>query len=172
MRYQQTQSDTSEDQDDTSNISFNYDTNPENIPLIPNLFGAGDCMLIFCKIFSVCTSISLFCSFLATIFSLLAQTSVDEIINRPVYVILQLYCVGFNCVAFLCEMELTESIRNMQVFQSWSIRGIFYVFVSFFSLQETNSIEYIKDDFINWFNRRAACSILLCGVVYIILVCK
>mmetsp|Transcript_28929 Transcript_28929/g.41250 ORF Transcript_28929/g.41250 Transcript_28929/m.41250 type:complete len:203 (+) Transcript_28929:3-611(+) len=169
MLYQQSDVAASEDLDDASDRSFSYNTNSENAPLITNLYGAGDCMLTFCKIFSAFTSICLFCSFLASLFALVVQTTIEEVLNRPIYMILQLYCIGFNCIAFLCEMELTEGIRNIQVLQSWTVRGIFYIFVSFFTLQETNSTEYVKGDFINWFSRRAACSILLCGTVYIIL---
>lgn len=128
-----------------------------------------DYMLCCCKVFSTFTSLCLFSILVLNSIATLVTISIEQFWTYPSRSILNLYSLSFNFIAFLCEMELTESIRNMQMLQSWTLRGFFYVFVSLFSIQETNINE---GSYFRAVNSLSTISVLFCGILYIILVSR
>ncbi len=170
MSYQNTSlvSDIEEDPYYNQNISHVHHLDyPQNNSLSAFATCCPDYMLCCCKMFSTFTSLCLFSALVLNSLATLLTISIEELWKYPTRSILNLYSLIFNCIAFLCEMELTESIRNMQLLQSWTLRGFFYVFISLFSIQETNIHE---GSYFRVVNSLSTIGVLFCGILYIILV--
>lgn len=170
MSYQNTSlvSDIEEDPYYNQNIpNLHHLDYPQNNSVSTFATCCPDYMLFCCKIFSTFTSLCLFSILVLNSIATLVTISIEQFWMYPSRSILNLYSLSFNFIAFLCEMELTESIRNMQMLQSWTLRGFFYVFISLFSIQETNIHE---GSYFRAVNSLSTSSVLFCGILYIILV--
>lgn len=142
---------------------------PDNVAV--NSFSSACCpdyLLCSCKIFSIIVSAALFCIVLLNIVSTIATVSFEMLLTSPVRTILSFYCIFFSIVAFLCEMELTESVRSIQILQSWTLRGFFYIFVSLLTIQEAGVGN--GETFIMKYGCFSSAFLAICGILYVILV--
>ena len=57
-----------------------------------------------------------------------------------IHAIVQLYALTLCIVITFVEMEWTESIRSLTILQSWTVRGLSYIFVALLVFQEMGSL--------------------------------
>jgi hypothetical protein len=97
--------------------------------------------LQFCAIVSITTAATLVFDFFTQVICLMIITKFQE--PRDLYLLVyRLYGVMFVTIAIFCELEWTETIRTTAILQFWSTRGLFYIFISLFTLQEYAEIEF------------------------------
>lgn len=63
-----------------------------------------------------------------------------------VEMIYRLFGLVFTAIGVLCEMEWTETIRSTSLLQFWTSRGMFYVFISLFTVREYGVLTYQWSD--------------------------
>jgi uncharacterized membrane protein len=86
-----------------------------------------------------------------------------------VHLVLRAYSLLFMLIAFLCEMEWLEAIRQSAVFQSWIFRGVFFSYLGLFSYVEYANFEIDKSRY-SWLVEAFSLSVFVSGVIYTILV--
>jgi hypothetical protein len=57
------------------------------------------------------------------------------LIYHPISLAFQLYGLGLSIIVIFLELDATESIRSTLLFQSWTIRGLMYVFIGLFIIE-------------------------------------
>jgi hypothetical protein len=85
-------------------------------------------------LFNIFSILNICCGFLACIVQLtvvifeLVNLFSSELLTSPCFY-LQFYTIVFTIGVVFTEMEWTETIRNIDLLQSWIYRGLFYIFV-------------------------------------------
>lgn len=110
--------------------------------IMPSGLGvAANNFLRFCSAVSVLAAVSIG---LILILQILCLASITQFSGpRGCYLfVYRLYGIIFAVVAFCCEMEWTEIIRTTTLLQYWSTRGLFYIFIALFTLQEYAELQW------------------------------
>lgn len=120
------------------------------------------------NVFSSVTATFLAAAAAASILLICFDTSLSDIVGIA-HLLLRLYSLVFMCLAFTCEMEWLEIVRQSAVFQNWIVRGIFYSYMGLFTFVEYG---HAKVDHISfgWVVKIVSVFILLLGLTYTILV--
>lgn len=104
----------------------------------------------------------------ASVLFLILDTSLSNA-NSIVHLFLRMYGLIFMSLAFMCEMEWVEAIRQSTIFQNWLFRGMFYSFLGLFTY-----VEYQREDRAvvryGWVMDSIAVTLAVLGVVYTVMV--
>lgn len=118
--------------------------------------------------FSTVTATCLLVVVCASVLFLILDTSLSNA-NAVVHLFLRLYGLIFMSLAFMCEMEWVEAIRQSTIFQNWLFRGIFYSFLGLFTY-----VEYQREDMAavkyGWVMDSIAITLSILGLVYTVMV--
>jgi hypothetical protein len=91
--------------------------------------------LKFCSLVSSLAALVL--SFVIVIHIIFIICISDLTSLRSIYeLVYRLYGLTFGCIGLMCEMEWTETIRTTSLLQYWTTRGLFYIFIALFTLQQ------------------------------------
>jgi len=120
------------------------------------------------QLFSTVTAICLACVMVTSSFLLMIDTNVLTMIDFA-YLVLCLYSLIFVSIAFLCEMEWLETIRQSAIFQNWVFRGIFYSYLGIFTYVEYGRAKVFALD-VGWVVQSIAALLTVLGFIYTIMV--
>ena len=146
-------------------------TSPSGLS-IPDSERSKGYFLFFSKILSYSTILCLLFTTMLQIFCYFSGLSSDSDTSHSNQLFYDsLYRGGgflLTVVAFLCEMEWTETVRSTALLQYWTTRGIFYVFIALFTFHEYQSEDPLIRSSI-WYTVHT----LIClGILYSIMVCR
>mmetsp|Transcript_2435 Transcript_2435/g.5163 ORF Transcript_2435/g.5163 Transcript_2435/m.5163 type:complete len:157 (-) Transcript_2435:330-800(-) len=144
-----------------------------NYQTIPN----GDDSEISVKSDFVLTAYAIFSKITASFLALIAISSVVVTVrdtsfsgsNNIVHLMLRIYSLVFMCIAFLCEMEWLEPVRQSAVFHHWVFRGIFYSYLGLFSFVEFSNYRIDRLTY-SWIPETFSILVFSCGIAYSLLV--
>ena len=150
---------------DIMNESVNEDDSRiEGAPL------SKEFLLNFCSFLSNCTSISISLVLFTNLFSLLYISDKNFIVFSLCRLIIRLYNIIFCCIAFLSEMELTETVRNINLFHSWSAKGLILIFIAVLTIDGFSYIEKPNLSYLMILTKFSTSSLIFFGIIYTILV--
>mmetsp|Transcript_2436 Transcript_2436/g.5164 ORF Transcript_2436/g.5164 Transcript_2436/m.5164 type:complete len:184 (-) Transcript_2436:175-726(-) len=143
-----------------------------NYQTIPN----GDDSEISVKSDFVLTAYAIFSKITASFLALIAISSVVVTVrdtsfsgsNNIVHLMLRIYSLVFMCIAFLCEMEWLEPVRQSAVFHHWVFRGIFYSYLGLFSFVEFSNYRIDRLTY-SWIPETFSILVFSCGIAYSLL---
>lgn len=89
---------------------------------------------------AVCGGVVTFlCQFISIAFRLK-----ELLVSAPLDFLYQSYGLFFSVLIVLIEFDMPEIVRASMLLQSWTLRGIFYIFVGMFVME--NHIQYFPSD--------------------------
>lgn len=128
----------------------------------------SDFILRLYAAFSTATAASIALITLSSVVVTIKDTSFSTSI-AVVHMALRLYSLVFMLVAFLCEMEWLEAIRQSTIFQNWVYRGMFFSYLGLFSYVEYANFQIDKSSY-SWLVEAFSLSVFASGLVYTALV--
>lgn len=139
----------------------------ENVPqtLQPPARVTKGCFLVFYGGFSIFTTVCISVAFIVDCVLLIVATVMQSKFDT-LQLLLRLYLIAFNILAFFCEMEWTEAVRTTSLLQSWELRGLFYAFIGLFLIREFGAVFLFR---LNVAVYIVGCLMTFCGVVYTIM---
>ena len=149
-------------------IDENDDRLELGIASSPTEASEQDLFLKYYKIFSCVTAVCLASVMFTSIFLLIVDTKINTVVDFS-YLLLRLYGLTFNCIAFMCEMEWLETIRQSTIFQNWVFRGIFYSYLGIFTFVEYGKAIVFTVN-LSWIVEVGAAGLTFLGLVYTIMV--
>jgi len=88
------------------------------------------------QLFTAVSSLTICGGIIASISQFISILSrLPYLLDHPISLAFQLYGLGFSIMVMFLELDATESIRATLMFQSWTIRGLMYIFIGLFIIE-------------------------------------